>query len=215
VIPLEKATEADVLLAGALASQEIKTRTRLTSHSLPPRKSITYSMAFLPSPPSPLLPSMRRADGRKLCRAERATTARDERRRAHHRRGCGLQPPAIEALDARVSAASREGLSDSGCGTRTREKPTGPGRTVSLYDPPRPDAKQLIATLHDLGVPVKMLTGDALPVALEIGQGVGLPNIKRMADLKTAIAQAENKTVDLFAGADGLAEVFPEDKYTL
>ena len=33
---------------------------------------------------------------------------------------------------------------------------------VSLYDPPRPDAKQLIATLLDLGVPVKMLTGDAL-----------------------------------------------------
>jgi soluble P-type ATPase len=79
-----------------------------------------------------------------------------------------------------------------------------------LYDPPRPDAKQLIATLHDLGVPVKMLTGDALAVACEIGQGVGLPNIRHMADLK-----ADNKTVDLFAGADGFAEVFPEDKYTV
>jgi len=33
---------------------------------------------------------------------------------------------------------------------------------VTLYDPPRLDAKQLIAQLHDLGVPVKMLTGDAL-----------------------------------------------------
>jgi hypothetical protein len=31
-----------------------------------------------------------------------------------------------------------------------------------------------------------------------------------MADLK-----ADNKTVDLFAGADGFAEVFPEDKYTV
>jgi magnesium-transporting ATPase (P-type) len=81
---------------------------------------------------------------------------------------------------------------------------------VSLYDPPRPDAKQLIATLHDLGVPVKMLTGDALAVACEIGQGVGLPNIRHMADLK-----ADTKTVDLFAGADGFAEVFPEDKYTV
>jgi len=37
---------------------------------------------------------------------------------------------------------------------------------VTLYDPPRPDAKQLIVTLHDLGVPVKMLTGDALAVAM-------------------------------------------------
>jgi len=86
---------------------------------------------------------------------------------------------------------------------------------VSLYDPPRPDAKQLIATLHDLGVPVKMLTGDALAVACEIGQGVGLPNIRHMADLKAASTQADNRTVDIFAGADGFAEVFPEDKYTV
>ena len=34
-----------------------------------------------------------------------------------------------------------------------------------------------------------------------------------MADLKAASAQAGNETVDLFAGADGFAEVFPEDKY--
>jgi magnesium-transporting ATPase (P-type) len=84
---------------------------------------------------------------------------------------------------------------------------------VSLYDPPRPDAKQLIATLHDLGVPVKMLTGDALAVASEIARGVGLPNIRRVADLKAASAQAGNEAVDLLAGADGCAEVYPEDKY--
>ena len=36
-----------------------------------------------------------------------------------------------------------------------------------------------------------------------------------MADLKAASAQAGQKTVDLFAGADGFAEVFPEDKYTV
>jgi magnesium-transporting ATPase (P-type) len=58
-----------------------------------------------------------------------------------------------------------------------------------------------------------MLTGDALAVAGEIARGVGLPNIQRMADLKAAGAQAGDKTVDLFAGADGFAEVFPEDKY--
>ena len=58
-----------------------------------------------------------------------------------------------------------------------------------------------------------MLTGDALPVAREIGQGVGLPNIRRVADLKAAGAQAGNEAVDLLAGADGFAEVYPEDKY--
>jgi len=58
-----------------------------------------------------------------------------------------------------------------------------------------------------------MLTGDALPVAREIGKGVGLPNIRRVADLKAAGALAGNKAVDLLAGADGFAEVYPEDKY--
>ena len=58
-----------------------------------------------------------------------------------------------------------------------------------------------------------MLTGDALPVAIEIGKGVGLPNIRRVADLKAAGALASNKAVDLLAGADGFAEVYPEDKY--
>ena len=126
---------------------------------------------------------------------------------------CGLKPPAIEALDARAGASAAKGY-------RTLAVARGPETgaptlvgLVSLYDPPRPDAKQLIATLLDLGVPVKMLTGDALPVAIEIGQGVGLHNIRRVADLKKASAQADNKTADLFAGADGFAEVYPEDKY--
>jgi magnesium-transporting ATPase (P-type) len=57
------------------------------------------------------------------------------------------------------------------------------------------------------------LTGDALAVASEIAYGVGLPNIRRVADLKAASAQAGNEAVDLLAGADGFAEVYPEDKY--
>jgi P-type E1-E2 ATPase len=79
---------------------------------------------------------------------------------------CELDTAAIAALDVRVSAAAEKGY-------RTLAVARGPERgtavlvgLVSLYDPPRPDAKQLIATLHDLGVAVKMLTGDALPVAL-------------------------------------------------
>jgi len=40
-----------------------------------------------------------------------------------------------------------------------------------------------------------------------------LPNIRRVADLKAAGAQAGNQAVDLLAGADGFAEVYPEDKY--
>ena len=71
---------------------------------------------------------------------------------------------------------------------------------VTLDDPPRPDAKQLIAKLKDLGVSVKMLTGDALPVANAIGQEVGLPCIQRMADFK--VTSTHPKVEDLLSGVD-------------
>jgi magnesium-transporting ATPase (P-type) len=116
-------------------------------------------------------------------------------------------------LEDRVGEAARTGY-------RTLAVARGPENgapvivgLVTLYDPPRPDARQLIASLRDLGVAVKMLTGDALAVASEIARGVGLPNIRRVEDLKAAGAKAGNEAVDLLAGADGFAEVFPEDKY--
>jgi magnesium-transporting ATPase (P-type) len=52
-------------------------------------------------------------------------------------------------------------------------------------------------------------------VAGEIARDLGLQNIKRMADLKAASVQDGGKVLDLFEGADGFAEVFPEDKYVV
>ena len=67
---------------------------------------------------------------------------------------CGLQPPDIEALESSVSASAAKGY-------RTLAVARGPESgapalvgLVSLYDPPRPDARQLIATLRDRGVAV-------------------------------------------------------------
>jgi hypothetical protein len=55
----------------------------------------------------------------------------------------------------------------------------------------------------------------SLAVAHEINQTVRLPNIRRMADLMAAGAQADNGTVDVLAGTDGFAETYPEDNYTV
>jgi P-type E1-E2 ATPase len=90
---------------------------------------------------------------------------------------CGLLPPAIKALEAQVNESALKGY-------RTLTVARGPEAStiamvglVTLYDPRRPDAKRLLATLHSLGVSVKMLTGDALAVASEIARGVGLPEV--------------------------------------
>ncbi len=83
-----------------------------------------------------------------------------------------------------------------------------------MADPPRPDAAGLIAALRDRGVKVKMLTGDALPVAQEVAREVGLATIRRVGDLAGSAGGAP-AAADLAEGTDGFAEVYPEDKYTI
>jgi P-type E1-E2 ATPase len=80
-----------------------------------------------------------------------------------------------------------------------------------LQDAPRPDSRQLVDELRALGVEVKMLTGDSLPVARAVAAEVGLGDIVRGSDLKRADSQATASAV--IAQSDGFAEVFPEDKF--
>ncbi len=126
---------------------------------------------------------------------------------------CGLKSPDIEALEASVAGSAAKGYRTLAVARGSETDIPGLVGLVTLYDPLRPDAKQLIAELRGLGVAVKMLTGDALPVAREIAQEVGLPNILQVAALKATNARVGNEAVDLLAGADGFAEVYPEDKY--
>jgi magnesium-transporting ATPase (P-type) len=213
VIPLEHATEADVLFAGAVASQEANQdpidlaflAAARERHSFDGRPSVT-PVSF-----APFEAANRRTEAVVEQNGQRLRVMKGAVRTVAA--ACGLAPPAIAALETRASESAAKGYRTLAVarGAETGA-PTLLG-LVSLYDPPRADAGQLIATLRDLGVAVKMLTGDALPVAREIARGVGLPNIRRVADLKAAGAQAGGQAADLFAGADGFAEVFPEDKY--
>jgi magnesium-transporting ATPase (P-type) len=213
VIPLEKATEADVLFAGALASQEANQDPIDLAFLAAAKDRHVFDNLAKVTPVSfaPFDAKNRRTEAVVEQNGQRLRVMKGAVRTIAE--SCGLQPAAIDALESRVSESAAKGY-------RTLAVARGPETgqpsllgIVSLYDPPRPDAKQLIAELQDLGVPVKMLTGDALPVAREIGQGVGLPDIRRVADLKAESTQGGNNAVDLLAGADGLAEVFPEDKY--
>jgi H+-transporting ATPase len=213
VIPLEHATEADVLSAGSLASQEANQDPIDLAFLTAAKERHVFDNAPKVTPASfaPFDAKNRRTEAVVEQNGQRLRVMKGAVRTVAE--ACGLRSPAIDVLESRVSESARKGY-------RTLAVARGPETgtpalvgLVTLYDPPRPDAKQLVATLHDLGVPVKMLTGDALAVACEIGQGVGLSNIRRVADLKATGAQAGNEAMDLLAGADGFAEVYPEDKY--
>ena len=209
VIPLEHATEADVLFAAALASQE-SNQDPIDLAFLAAAKDrhiFTGATAVTVVSFVPFDATNRRTEAVVEQNGQRLRVMKGAVRTVAET--CGLQTNEIAALEARVSESALKGY-------RTLAVARGPEAgtptllgLVTLYDPPRPDAKQLIATLLSLGVAVKMLTGDALAVAREIAQGVGLSNIQRVADLKAAGKEA----VDLLAGADGFAEVYPDDKY--
>jgi H+-transporting ATPase len=85
---------------------------------------------------------------------------------------------------------------------------------VALYDKPRADSARLIANLKDLGISVKMLTGDALPVAREIANQLGLgSNIVKASETKAQLK--DDKAFEHLEKSDGFAEIFPEDKYLI
>jgi H+-transporting ATPase len=215
VIPIGNASESEVLQAGALASQEAnQDPIDLAFLSMAKEKHVfTGVPVFTPVSFAPFDAKNRRTEA----------VAEQNGQRFRFMKGavrtialaCGLQSEAIDALEAQVSESAQKGHRILAVARGPEMGPAVLLGLVALFDPLRPDAAQLIGTLNDLGVSVKMLTGDALAVASEIAQGVGLNNIRRVVDLKTMNAQVGNKAVDFLMNVDGFAEVYPEDKYII
>jgi len=85
---------------------------------------------------------------------------------------------------------------------------------VMLYDKIRENASQLIKKLNDLGISVKILTGDALPIAQEIASELDLgKNVIRITELKKSLTDKDKN--DIIENAIGFAEIYPEDKYLI
>lgn len=214
IIPWQEATESDVLFAGALASQEAnQDPIDLAFLAEAKKRQIVDRMASV-TPVSfvPFDAATKRTEAVIEQNGQQFRTMKGAVRAIAQ--ACKLRPEEIAALEARIAESARTGY-------RTLAVAYGPVTAtpvltglVTLYDPPRPDARQLIATLRDLGVSVKMLTGDALAVAGEIARGIGLANIRCVTDLRTADTQTGDKaTTGLLAQTGGFAEVLPEDKY--
>jgi H+-transporting ATPase len=85
---------------------------------------------------------------------------------------------------------------------------------LPLFDPPREDAKSTVATAGQMGVKIKMVTGDALAIAKEtaktLGMGTNILDGATLGDSKTEETAAMAKTIE---NVDGFAQVFPEHKF--
>ncbi|MDY6795157.1 MAG: plasma-membrane proton-efflux P-type ATPase [Actinomycetota bacterium] len=84
---------------------------------------------------------------------------------------------------------------------------------IALYNPPRDDSSKTIDTAKDMGVEVKMVTGDHVAVAKEIAGEVHLGT-----DIQPAGAFLDKPDLEaakIVEEADGFAQVFPEHKYRI
>jgi H+-transporting ATPase len=87
---------------------------------------------------------------------------------------------------------------------------------LPLFDPPRAEAKATIATARQMGVTIKMVTGDALAIAVETAKKLGMgTNILDASGFGDTKHQASAKLVKAIESADGFAQVFPEHKFRI
>ncbi|XP_010488815.1 PREDICTED: ATPase 6, plasma membrane-type [Camelina sativa] len=89
---------------------------------------------------------------------------------------------------------------------------------LPLFDPPRHDSAETIRRALDLGVNVKMITGDQLAIGKETGRRLGMGT--NMYPSSSLLENKDDTTggvpVDeLIEKADGFAGVFPEHKYEI
>jgi len=84
---------------------------------------------------------------------------------------------------------------------------------LALHDPPRADSAETIKTAMDMGLDVKMVTGDHVAIAREVAREVNLNTDIATAD--AFIDKPDKEAAEVVEKAAGFAEVFPEHKYRI
>jgi H+-transporting ATPase len=85
---------------------------------------------------------------------------------------------------------------------------------LPLFDPPREQAKATIASARQMGVSVKMVTGDQIAIARETARQLGLgTNILDASGLGDTKQHETAQSAEAIEQADGFAQVFPEHKF--
>ncbi|KAL9399686.1 hypothetical protein Peur_008647 [Populus x canadensis] len=105
---------------------------------------------------------------------------------------------------------------------KTKESEGAPWEFVGLlplFDPPRHDSAETIRRALDLGVNVKMITGDQLAIGKETGRRLGMGT--NMYPSSSLLGNSKDESIsgipvdELIEKADGFAGVFPEHKYEI
>lgn len=127
---------------------------------------------------------------------------------------CGDLGDARAQADAAIDGFAARGYRSLGV---ARAQGAGPWKllgVLSLYDPPRADSKATLEAARSMGLKIKMVTGDQLPIAKETARTLGLGANILDASLFGTIKHHESAQIgDAIERADGFAQVYPEHKF--
>ena len=212
-IPLNGFSENDVLLYGALASNEANLDPidiaflTATAHAHIPFEAYSQ-IAFVPFDPK-----------------TRMTEATINKAREEFFVGKGSFDTICTASnvpkeDAKVVLKLAEELSAKGLRVIAVAKGTHRSQLqfvglAGIADRIREDSREILDQIRGLGVEVKMLTGDSLPIAKNIAQQIGLgKNVTTMSKIQEDETKATpiDSTIE---DSHGIAQIYPEDKFSI
>ncbi|MCL5671719.1 MAG: HAD-IC family P-type ATPase, partial [Acidobacteria bacterium] len=123
----------------------------------------------------------------------------------------GEVKPAVEKA---INEFAARGFRSLGVARADEESKWQFAGVLPLFDPPREQAKATIASARQMGVSVKMVTGDQLAIAQETAKELGMgTNILDASSLGDEKRQDTAQSEEAIEKADGFAQVFPEHKF--
>jgi len=210
-VTAEGVTEAELLLAAALASEDDSNdaidAAVLQGQGDPSARKAWTVARFVPFDPvgKRTEASVRSATGESL----RVTKGAPQVILA-----LGADAALTERMQAQVDALAARGFRTLGV---AQSKGEGAWRFLGLlplFDPPRPDAAQTLQQAAAHGIDVKMVTGDNVAIARDVSGQLGLGrNIQSAGALLGTVGDADVGAA--MERADGFAEVFPEHKFRI
>ncbi len=129
-----------------------------------------------------------------------------------------LPEETINQYNEKVAEFASRGFRSLGVARRRADSPWQLLGIMPCSDPPRHDTAKTIREAIDLGLKIKILTGDAVGIAKEtsrqLGLGENVYNSERLG-LGGGGDMPGSAIYDFVEAADGFAEVFPQHKYNV
>jgi H+-transporting ATPase len=212
-LPFKGYRKEDVILYGALASNEAN-HDPIDQAFLAAAKDDGVSMdGYSQSEFAPFDPSTRMTKAVIQRAGERFVVVKGSLNATIQ--SCGVTDGDMAMLNGQAEAISANGLRVIAVAHGTDEDRLQLVGIAGVADKVRDDSRETIAQLKELGVAVKMLTGDSLPIAKNIAREIGLDGkISKMPQREEAENQEGflGRTIE---DSNGLAEIYPEDKYSV